>query len=1016
MCDDTNRRLTVTTTRGRPLDQPGDLSQELRDPCEDDLRLIVEAVQDCIFITSPGGRIVYANTAACAASGYELDELLQMSLPNLLRGDAAVHLRDQVERLQDEAPSHGECRLTRKDGSHLLIEVALQQLPDRRRLVTARDSAQRERLEQRAQTGRRMLELLAGDAPLTEVLEAIVLGVEKERPGSVCAILLHDEVGGLPRTIAAPSLPPFFCQGVGGPAAAHGSGDTAACLRQRVVLTAINDDPATWAPLRELARRAGIRSCWFQPVLDSGGCCLGTFALYQRVPSSPEPEDLQTLDHAAMLTSLAVEHSRRATAARQQHDLLSLLLQQIHGVMFKFRLKADGTSNFTYLSETFRGLWEMNPEGVQVNGRALWRRIHPEDREMVRASLLRSAETTQAWCAEYRVCLPGQGVRWQQGHALAEKRADGCVIWVGYALDITERKDAELRERRSEQGMQLAASIFGHAHEGIIITDAHGRILDINQAGCEITGYARGEAVGRQLGRLKSNEEDPRFWRTLWKSLKSEGSWRGEITRCRRNGEHYSEMTTISAVRDSEGAISHYVMMFTDLSPLKETQQRLENLAHYDILTQLPNRVLAVELLQQAMERACQRGHLLAICSLDLDDFKALNESRGHDAGDRLLIEVGKRLTRRLRSDDTAARTGGDEFLLLLSGMESTAQSQRAIARIMSDLSKPIWIQDTAYTVTASIGAAVFPHDDADPDTLIRHADQAMYLAKQSGGNRYHLFDPEDDRLTRMRIEASARVRSGLDAGEFSLLYQPKVEIRGGMVVGVEALVRWNHPQRGQLVPDQFLPLIESSEWSSDFEDWVLEEAIGQMAAWWQQGCHLGVSINVSAGLLQQGDFLERLARVLVRHREAPAEYIELELLENAALDDISRVSANIEGSKSLGVLFAIDDFGTGYSSLTYLRRLPVSTVKIDRSFICHMLEDAEDLAIVESVIQLAKVFGRSVIAEGVETAEQGRRLSELNCDLAQGFGIAPPMPPDDLMAWLKTYEPDPRWFSSRPS
>lgn len=700
---------------------------------------------------------------------------------------------------------------------------------------------------------------------------------------------------------------------------------------------------------------------------------------------------------------------------QQQHDLFMRLTHQFPGVIFQCRLNARGKITFPYLSEAFPQVFGISRECVMANAWTLWRRIHPADREMLRHSLQQSAETMQAWRAEYRIRLPQQGTRWQQGHAVPHRLNAGVVVWVGYALDITERKQAELREREDEQSILLAASVFDHAHEGIIITDADGRILDVNDAGCEITGYARGELLGRLFGRLIANEEDPGALRQMWASLKSEGSWRSEITCRRRNGERYSEMITISVVRDSQGGISHHVVMFTDLSPLKETQRRLENLAHYDILTQLPNRVLAADRLNQAMEAARSRGQLLAVCSLDVDDFKAVNQSLSHDAGDRLLIEVAKRLKRRLRYGDTAARIGGDEFVLLLSGVDNVNHAQRAAARILADLSQPMVVNGTAIKVSASIGMTLFPHDDSDPDTLIRHADQAMYLAKQSGGNRVRVFDAEDDRLTRMRLEASARVRSALDAGEFSLVYQPKVHIRRGAVVGVEALARWNHPERGQLVPDDFLSLVEGSEWCGDFEDWVLEQAVGQMDAWWQRGFRLGVSINVSAGLLQGENFVERLGRVLARLRNAPTDQIELEVLEHVALEDISRVSANIERSRRLGVLFAIDDFGTGYSSLTYLRRLPVSAVKIDRSFVCHMLDDPQDLAIVQSVIQLAKVFGRSVIAEGVETVEQGRRLAELDCDFAQGFAIAPPMSPDQLITWLQAYEPDACWLAAQP-
>lgn len=578
--------------------------------------------------------------------------------------------------------------------------------------------------------------------------------------------------------------------------------------------------------------------------------------------------------------------------------------------------------------------------------------------------------------------------------------------------DVTERRQAELIRQQSERRLQLARGVFRHAHEGIIVTNADASILEINQAGCDITGYFRDELVGRHLRQLKANEDDPEFFRRMWDVLQVKGTWRGELSLRRANGERYTELLTVAVVPVGDDAVSHYLVMFTDVSALKETQHRLHSLSRYDALTQLPNRALVSELLPRAMALARGRGLQLAVCYLDLDGFKAVNESLGHEAGNRLLIEVARRLRRRLRGEDTAARLGGDEFVLLLGGLEGARQCEHALRRIMADMERSYLIDGTSLSVTASIGVTLFPEDDADPDRLLRHAVQAMYQAKQAGGNRFHPFDPDHDRLTKARRDGLTQVRLGLAGGEFSLHYQPKLDIRRGVVVGVEALVRWNHPERGQLSPADFLSLIENSELVIDFEDWVLDQAIGQLAAWWQQGVRLAVSVNVSADLLQRDDFVERLTGLLARHRSAPAEHLELEVLENVALEDITRVSANIERSRRLGVLFALDDFGTGYSSLTYLRRLPVATLKIDRTFIRDMLEDPEDLAIVESVIRLAKAFGRTVIAEGVETAAHGRRLTELDCDFAQGFGIAPPMCPDQLIQWLANYRPDPAWFS----
>jgi diguanylate cyclase (GGDEF)-like protein len=452
------------------------------------------------------------------------------------------------------------------------------------------------------------------------------------------------------------------------------------------------------------------------------------------------------------------------------------------------------------------------------------------------------------------------------------------------------------------------------------------------------------------------------------------------------------------------------VLVISDITEQRQQRDRLERQAHFDELTRLPNRSRLMEMLSEAMTAADADGHLLTVCYLDLDRFKPVNDRFGHAAGDRLLVELAGRLRSALRSNDAwsdaAGRLGGDEFVLLLRAT-TMEESRLAVERVLRVVAQPYVIDPSVdpVQVTASMGATVYPIDRSDADTLLRHADHAMYGAKQAGRNGYQFFDPEHRRRNEERVMAIGRVQEALDNREFVLYYQPKVDMRRGVVLGLEALVRWDHPQHGLIAPMQFLPLIENTGLSSRVGDWVLGQALEHLAQWRRAGHEISVSVNVSARHLQEPDFALRLAELLARHPEVLATSLELEVLETAAHADIEATSGLLARCRALGVRFALDDFGTGYSTLTYLKQLPVDVLKIDRSFVHHMLDDAQDRAIVEGVIGLARTFQCVVIAEGVESPAQARTLLEMGCNIGQGTGIAAPMPAAAVSAWIRDYK-----------
>jgi diguanylate cyclase (GGDEF)-like protein len=502
----------------------------------------------------------------------------------------------------------------------------------------------------------------------------------------------------------------------------------------------------------------------------------------------------------------------------------------------------------------------------------------------------------------------------------------------------------------------------------------------------------------------------------MWRELLATGHWFGEIWNRRKNGEVYAEMKTISAVRDAQGNTQQYVALFSDITPIKEHEKQLEQIAHYDVLTTLPNRVLLADRLHQAMAQALRYRQILAVAYLDLDGFKAVNDTYGHETGDQLLIALARRMKETLRESDTLARLGGDEFVAVLMDIGDVSASVPMLTRLLEAAAEPVSLDGRLLQVSASLGVTFFPQtDEVDADQLLRQADQSMYQAKLAGKNRYHVFDSDQDRSVRGHHESLERIRRALTAGEFVLHYQPKVNMRTGDVIGAEALIRWQHPEKGLLPPGAFLPVIENHSLAIDLGEWVIARALIQMAAWRAAGSHIPVSVNISARQLQQSGFPQRLATILAAHPDARAGDLELEVLETSALEDLIGVSRVMKECRELGVEFALDDFGTGYSSLTYLKRLPVSLLKIDQSFVRDMLDDPDDLAILEGVISLATAFRRQVIAEGVETVEHGKMLLQLGCELAQGYGIARPMPAADLPGWVAGWRPDPDWSNLPP-
>ncbi|MFP4294435.1 MAG: EAL domain-containing protein [Halothiobacillaceae bacterium] len=565
---------------------------------------------------------------------------------------------------------------------------------------------------------------------------------------------------------------------------------------------------------------------------------------------------------------------------------------------------------------------------------------------------------------------------------------------------FADQVSVALARREDESRMRLLAQVVASSYDGIMVTDADNRIIEVNPALLRLSGYAREELLGRSPAVLSSGRHDRAFYARMWSSVEANDFWRGEVWNRRKDGSLYAQMLSITVMRDEAGRVTHHIGVSSDISQLKEHENELARIANHDALTGLPNRRLLQDRLQQAIERARRYGSRLAVCFLDLDGFKPINDCHGHEIGDQLLVRMSHRLSGMLRASDTLARLGGDEFVLLIGDLHDADEIEPVASRLLDLIATPVSLTVDEVRVSGSVGVALYPDDGEDSDILLRRADLAMYRAKSEGKNRYCRFASDKTGTAPGRFGREV-LAEAIAQSQFLLYYQPKVDLDRAVVFGAEALVRWQHPQQGLLSPAQFLDEIGAADLEVALGEWVITRALAQQAQWREAGLEIDLSINVSARHLLDERFESFLAEALAAHPAVPPESIELEILETAALANVEAAAATLIRCRKMGVRFSLDDFGTGYSSLSYLRALPVDMLKIDQSFVRDMLDDPSDLSIVEGVIGLGDAFNRGVIAEGVETDRHADTLQAMGCPRVQGFGIARPMSAESLVEWL---------------
>ncbi|ODB87551.1 hypothetical protein A3195_00910 [Candidatus Thiodiazotropha endoloripes] len=573
--------------------------------------------------------------------------------------------------------------------------------------------------------------------------------------------------------------------------------------------------------------------------------------------------------------------------------------------------------------------------------------------------------------------------------------------WAKRFADKRQNK-AKFSNNKNHSDPALANRIFSAFKDGILVTDAKLQIIDVNESFSRVTGYSREEALGQKPQLLSSGRHGPDYYERMWQQLEQNGVWQGTIWNRRKNGEVYPEWLSIEALTDRRGDVTHYTAVFSDLSKHKDIHNQIHLMAYYDSLTGLPNRQLFSDRLDLSLSLARREKQKVALFFMDLDRFKDINDSLGHTTGDQLLNAVANRLTNSLRQSDTIARLGGDEFTVILSGIQDNEKALNVANKILDCFQQPFRVGRRDIHISTSIGISLYPEHSTDSEHLVRHADTAMYQAKEAGKNRFMLYTPQMGSQHKMRVTLENELRKALTENSLKLAYQPQIDLTSNKIITIEALARWNHPEIGAIPPNHFIPIAEKCGLINDLGSWVLHSACSQLAKWRQQiGIDLRIAVNVSGIQLLEGR-LDSDVRLALNANKLPPSSLELEITESVLMLENHEALNVLSNIKQMGVLISIDDFGTGYSSLSYIKRFDIDKLKIDRSFICDVSSSDCDRQLVRTIINMGHDLSLKVTAEGIEDKLQLDFLQESGCDLAQGYYISPPVSSGELTQLLQ--------------
>lgn len=864
-------------------------------------------------------------------------------------------------------------------------------------IVVSRDLTHQMRRERLIAEQARILEKAVRGDPLPEILDHLVHLVEQQTIGLIPSIMLLSDDGRHLHVGCSAGLDPAYCAAIDGieigPKA--GTCGSAAFHRSAVIVTDIEHDPL-WFDYRDIALAHGLRACWSLPLLASDGRLVGTFACYFREARAPTEEEIATVKILAGDATIAIERDR------DHRKLLDTQTQLLEAQ----RLARLGDWSLDFITGQFYGsdavfeILGMDKASGPITLEAYTELVHPLDRERLlkaRAEAFSSSE--KKLTVEYRIVRPDGAVRHVdvRGIVLVDD-AGKTVKYTGILQDITERKIAE-------QALVLYKRALESANSGIMICDALADdmpIISVNQAFEKITGYASHEAIGRNGRFLRQGRNDQPGYQDIRDAVAQNKEGQAVLLNYRKDGTPFWNDLKIAPVRAPDGTVTHFIGSVTDVSDAIRYEKKLAFQANHDTLTGLPNRNLLEDRLEQVLSFAKRRGRQVGVVFVDLDNFKGINDTLGHSVGDRLLKAVAQRFVASLREGDTVCRLGGDEFVVVCADLGGPDDMDDIISRVFRNLRQPLLIDDQDIRVDASMGIALFPNDAQTVGDLLKCADMAMYRAKASGrGNSQYYVEEMGARAShKRRIEQE--MRRALERGEFELYYQPKIGARNGAICGVEALIRWNHPERGIVPPLEFIQFAEECNLIIPIGEWVMREACRQNQEWHAAGLSsFPVSVNTSPAQFRQKDFSGTVMRIL-EQTGLPPHMLELEITESLAMESPDLLIATLESFKAIGIRISIDDFGTGYSSLSYLTRFPIDVVKIDRSFVRDITLDADDAAICRTIITLAQNLKLIVVAEGVETEAQASYLRRHQCDELQGFLLCRPEPGASISARLR--------------
>ncbi|PIE25121.1 MAG: diguanylate cyclase [Neptuniibacter caesariensis] len=843
-----------------------------------------------------------------------------------------------------------------------------------------------------------VLERVIQDTTCNQVLDDICHYIEQCVPDCVVSIMLLDKEQNCLNVKSAPSLPQDIRNKFNGlvPGVGAGSCGTSVFLEEPAFVANIAEDNR-WENLQDLAQELNLAACWSYPVWVDTDDIAGSCAISSFQPRLPSPFHAQLLETAANLISITLRRSAFQEAIKHKESLLKDITQAMPGVVYQYRLLKDSVQSFTYLGPGIERICGISAEEALDDFSLVWKQVHPEDREGLWQSIsaLQNSSLRSAWSHEFRVVHKNGETLWIRGSALLNK-ADTAKerLWNGILLDITP-------EKASIEQLRLANIAFSSTNEGFLITDKNNRIIDVNRAYMDISGYNKDELLGQRPSILRSGHHGDEFYQTMWESLKKERHWQGEIWNRRKNGEvvpHWVNINAVHAPKTDE--LTHYISVHADISSIKASEEKLSYLTHHDALTHLPNRLLFGARLDHTLtHRAANKK--VVMFHLDLDRFKHINDTLGHKYGDQLLLQVTDRLQQTIGPKDTLARVGGDEFAILVEGLEHVSDAASIADKIVEVLEQPFNFNGKDFFSTGSIGIALAPDHGNDIDTLTKHADIALNQAKDRGRNNYAFFQPELSETVEEWIKLEPELRRAVSDNQFQLYFQAQVDNTGSHIVGAEALIRWQHPTLGFIPPNQFLPIAEEIGLMSQIGDWVINTALQQLSEWYKKGLSdFKLAINLASEQITKQNLPQVISQAIDFY-QVPAEMLELEILETFLMQHEEEATSTFYQLRDLNVNLALDDFGTGYSSLSYLKKLPITKVKIDRSLVSDIPKDTNDEAITKAVILLAHTLGLSVCAEGVETPAQRDFLEKENCDQLQGYLFNKPIAAEAFSALL---------------